>query len=59
MPRADWFGRASITKPRTRRKETGDQAAAGFKDRLRQIVARSSIYQVEAEALSRQPKPGV
>lgn len=35
------------------------QAAEGFKDRLRRIVALSSIYQVKADALSRNRKPGV
>jgi hypothetical protein len=39
--------------------ERARQAAEDFKDRLRQIVALSSIYQVKAEALSRKPKPGV
>jgi hypothetical protein len=44
---------AAKNEPRAR------QAAEGFKDRLRRIVALSSIYQVKAEALSRKPKPVV
>lgn len=41
----------------TKNEARARQAAEGFKDRLRQIVALASIYQVKAEALSR--KPGV
>ena len=39
--------------------ERARQAAEGFKDRLRRIVALASIYQVKSERLGREPKRGV